>query len=100
VPVATGTWATVLYTVATMDLIAAILAIAVLRPMLKQHHAANNDAAAPAPTLAPARVPGPAAPPPGRPPARPAPGPPDPAHTQRGAHRQHPTRGRGGRGGG
>ncbi|MET3789251.1 oxalate/formate antiporter [Methylobacterium radiotolerans] len=49
---ATGTWATVLYTVATMDLIAAILAIAVLRPMLKQHHAANNDAAAPALTLA------------------------------------------------
>ncbi|CAO4137210.1 hypothetical protein OFEAOIEE_LOCUS4978 [Methylorubrum extorquens] len=41
---ATGTWSTVLYTVATMDLIAAALAIAVLRPMLKQHHAANNAA--------------------------------------------------------
>jgi oxalate/formate antiporter len=41
---ATGTWATVLYTVAIMDLIAAGLAIAVLRPMLKRHHAANGSA--------------------------------------------------------
>jgi hypothetical protein len=41
---ATGTWSSVLYTVATMDLIAAFLAVAVLRPMLKQHHAANNAA--------------------------------------------------------
>ncbi|MDV2987954.1 UNVERIFIED_CONTAM: oxalate/formate MFS antiporter [Methylobacteriaceae bacterium AG10] len=41
---ATGTWSSVLYTVATMDLIAAALAVAVLRPMLKQHHAANNAA--------------------------------------------------------
>lgn len=49
---ATGTWATVLYTVASMDLIAALLAIAVLRPMLKQHHKANNDAAAPKLALA------------------------------------------------
>ena len=40
---ATGTWATVLYTVAAMDIIAAILAIAVLRPMLKRHHAANGS---------------------------------------------------------
>ncbi|CAO4140154.1 hypothetical protein GPNCGGLF_LOCUS824 [Methylorubrum aminovorans] len=48
---ATGTWSSVLYTVATMDLIAAFLAVAVLRPMLKQHHAANN-AAVPNATLA------------------------------------------------
>ena len=41
---ATGTWATVLYTVAALDLVAATLAIAVLRPMLKQHHLANNAA--------------------------------------------------------
>ncbi|KQP50789.1 oxalate/formate MFS antiporter [Methylobacterium sp. Leaf399] len=40
---ATGTWATVLYTVAAMDLLAAFLAIAVLRPMLKRHHAANGS---------------------------------------------------------
>jgi MFS transporter, OFA family, oxalate/formate antiporter len=39
---ATGTWATVLYTVAVMDLVAAFLAIAVLRPMLKRHHAAQG----------------------------------------------------------
>ncbi|MFC0371171.1 MFS transporter, partial [Methylobacterium isbiliense] len=39
---ATGTWATVLYTVAIMDLIAATLAITVLRPMLIRHHAANG----------------------------------------------------------
>ncbi|MFD0935372.1 oxalate/formate MFS antiporter, partial [Methylobacterium trifolii] len=36
---ATGTWSTVLYTVAAMDLLAAFLAIAALRPMLKAHHA-------------------------------------------------------------
>lgn len=46
---ATGTWATVLYTVAIMDLIAAALAIVVLRPMLVRHHAANNAAMAAAP---------------------------------------------------
>ncbi|HEX8417177.1 MAG TPA: oxalate/formate MFS antiporter, partial [Methylobacterium sp.] len=40
---ATGTWATVLYTVAAMDLLAAFLAIAVLRPMLKRHHEANGS---------------------------------------------------------
>lgn len=41
---ATGTWATVLYTVAAMDIVAALLAIAVLRPMLKRHHASNGSA--------------------------------------------------------
>lgn len=40
---ATGTWATVLYTVAIMDLIAAALAIMVLRPMLVRHHASNGS---------------------------------------------------------
>jgi MFS transporter, OFA family, oxalate/formate antiporter len=34
---ATGTWSTVLYTVAAMDLFAAFLAIAVLRPVLAAH---------------------------------------------------------------
>ena len=34
---ATGTWSTVLYTVAAMDLFAAFLAVAVLRPVLKKH---------------------------------------------------------------
>ena len=48
---ATGTWATVLYTVAIMDLFAAFLAMAVLRPMLKRHHAANGSTA-PAAALA------------------------------------------------
>jgi OFA family oxalate/formate antiporter-like MFS transporter len=33
----TGTWSTVLYTVATMDLLAAFLAITVLRPVLAEH---------------------------------------------------------------
>ena len=35
---ATGTWSTVLYIVAAMDILAAITAIVVLRPMLKRHH--------------------------------------------------------------
>ena len=39
---ATGTWATVLYLVASMDILAAILAITVLRPMLIRHHASNG----------------------------------------------------------
>ena len=43
---ATGTWSSVLYTVAVMDLIAAALALAVLRPMLIRHHAANRAAEA------------------------------------------------------
>ncbi len=43
---ATGTWATVLYICATMDLIAAFCAIAVLRPMLRKHHARNAELAA------------------------------------------------------
>ena len=38
-----GTWATVLYIVAAMDIIAALLAIIVLRPMLVRHHAANGQ---------------------------------------------------------
>lgn len=40
---ATGTWSSVLYTVACLDIIAAILAITVLRPMLVKHHAANGQ---------------------------------------------------------
>ncbi|GEP12093.1 oxalate/formate MFS antiporter [Methylobacterium gnaphalii] len=40
---ATGTWATVLYTVAGLDLLAAFLAVMVLRPMLVRHHAANGS---------------------------------------------------------
>jgi oxalate/formate antiporter len=42
---ATGTWSTVLYTVAAMDITAALLALFVLRPMLKRHHATNAAAA-------------------------------------------------------
>ena len=34
---ATGTWSTVLYTVAAMDLFAALLALFVLRPVLAAH---------------------------------------------------------------
>lgn len=39
---ATGTWSTVLYTVACMDLLAAFLAIVALRPILKQHVAYSS----------------------------------------------------------
>jgi oxalate/formate antiporter len=50
---ATGTWSTVLFTVATMDLIAALSALFILRPMLVQHHTGNRPlAAAAAPSLA------------------------------------------------
>jgi MFS transporter, OFA family, oxalate/formate antiporter len=42
---ATGTWSTVLYTVATMDLIAALSALFILRPMLVQHHTGRNPLA-------------------------------------------------------
>ncbi len=38
----TGTWASVLYTVACMDILAAVLAITVLRPMLVRHHEGNG----------------------------------------------------------
>ena len=40
---ATGTWSTVLYTVACMDLTAAILAVVALRPTLKKHVAYSAD---------------------------------------------------------
>ncbi len=43
---ATGTWTTVLYTVAAMDLTAAFAALFVLRPMLARHHRLNAEAAA------------------------------------------------------
>jgi oxalate/formate antiporter len=42
---ATGSWSTVLYTVATMDLIAALSALFILRPMLVQHHTGRNPLA-------------------------------------------------------
>jgi hypothetical protein len=42
---ATGTWSTVLYTVATLDLIAALSALFILRPMLVQHHTGRNPLA-------------------------------------------------------
>lgn len=44
---ATGTWATVLYTVASMDLLAAFLAIVALRPVLAEH-VRNSGVANPA----------------------------------------------------
>ncbi|MNT32198.1 Oxalate:formate antiporter [compost metagenome] len=40
---ATGTWSTVLYTVAAMDLTAAFLAIMVLRPVLASHVATSRQ---------------------------------------------------------
>ena len=43
---ATGTWSTVLFTVATLDLIAALAALFVLRPMLVYHHTGNRMVAA------------------------------------------------------
>ncbi|MGU3495691.1 oxalate/formate MFS antiporter [Xanthobacteraceae bacterium A53D] len=43
---ATGSWATVLYIVAAMDLAAAFAAIIVLKPMLARHHRMNEEAAA------------------------------------------------------
>lgn len=39
---ATGTWATVLYTMSAMDLAAALTAILILKPMLRRHHAQNG----------------------------------------------------------
>jgi MFS transporter, OFA family, oxalate/formate antiporter len=38
---ATGTWSTVLYTVAGMDILAALCAVSLLKPMLRRHLAAN-----------------------------------------------------------
>ncbi|SDH72917.1 oxalate/formate MFS antiporter [Variovorax sp. OV700] len=49
---ATGTWSTVLYTVAGLDLFAAFLAIVALRPVLAKH-TAGNAAASPSPSPAP-----------------------------------------------
>ncbi|WP_247658656.1 oxalate/formate MFS antiporter [Aquabacter sp. L1I39] len=43
---ATGSWATVLYIVAAMDLTAAFCALFVLRPLLARHHRLNEEAAA------------------------------------------------------
>lgn len=40
---ATGTWATVLYVTAAMDLTAAVCALVVLKPMLARHHARNGS---------------------------------------------------------
>jgi oxalate/formate antiporter len=39
----TGTWATVLYTMAAMDLMAALTAILVLKPLLTRHHARSAE---------------------------------------------------------
>jgi OFA family oxalate/formate antiporter-like MFS transporter len=43
---ATGTWSTVLYLMAAMDLCAALAAIFVLRPLIRRHHAKNEAALA------------------------------------------------------
>jgi MFS transporter, OFA family, oxalate/formate antiporter len=43
---ATGTWSSVLYTVAALDLFAAFLAIVALRPMLARHAAGTAAASA------------------------------------------------------
>jgi oxalate/formate antiporter len=42
----TGTWATVLYTMAVMDLSAGLTAILVLRPLLRRHHAQSMETGA------------------------------------------------------
>jgi MFS transporter, OFA family, oxalate/formate antiporter len=39
---ATGTWSTVLYGVAAMDILAAICAVVLLKPMLRRHHAKSE----------------------------------------------------------
>lgn len=54
---ATGTWSTVLYTVATMDLTAAVLAILVLRPTLAKHVAYSRDLYAKENPVGPGAVP-------------------------------------------
>jgi oxalate/formate antiporter len=38
---ATGTWSTVLYAMSAMDIMSALAAVLVLRPLLKRHHAQN-----------------------------------------------------------
>jgi hypothetical protein len=35
---ATGTWSSVLFTVAALDLTAAVAAVTILKPLLKRHH--------------------------------------------------------------
>lgn len=52
---ATGSWATVLYIVAAMDLTAAFSALFILKPMLARHHRLNAEAAG-RPVQAPASV--------------------------------------------
>jgi MFS transporter, OFA family, oxalate/formate antiporter len=39
---ATGTWSTVLFTVAAMDITAAVCALAVLKPVLRRHQARSR----------------------------------------------------------
>ena len=41
---ATGSWHAVLYTMSAMDLVAALAALLVLRPLLRRHHARNGGA--------------------------------------------------------
>ena len=43
---ATGTWSTVLFTVAAMDITAAICALVVLKPLLRRHMAISGAAVA------------------------------------------------------
>lgn len=50
---ATGTWTTVLYTVASMDLLSAFCALLLLKPLLRRHNAATEAIALrPAPSVA------------------------------------------------
>ncbi len=50
---ATGTWSTVLYTVAVMDIMAALCALILLKPALRRHHARLASKAAAAETAVP-----------------------------------------------
>lgn len=52
---ATGTWRSVLYSMAAMDLLAAAAALLILRPMLRRHHAQNASSVGYGAAAAPAR---------------------------------------------
>jgi oxalate/formate antiporter len=52
---ATGSWHSVLYTMSAMDMVAALAALLVLRPLLRRHHARNSLAVPYGATALPAR---------------------------------------------
>lgn len=50
---ASGSWSTVLFTVAMFDIVAALCAVLLLKPMLRRHHALSATRSEPAPTRIP-----------------------------------------------